>query len=236
MAAAEKFADLLAAAYFTSAATSLAATTLIAYRIYSVPKQENCSSRRFKQILDIIVQSGVVYSLSLLTMAISTVIVNGNIVGTQSLAFLAYANSLSVFIPVRGPFICNFCGLILCNNNLLREYRQPSWLLVLVFLLQTPPFPRAQSTCPDFNFTRVPPNIQVLWRTGKSLQALVPLTLIEYRLVIGNKVAPKRNIDKDNCKMCFILRILDIMLVLSLILAPFSCRCQQNIVRVATVS
>ncbi|KAF8188730.1 hypothetical protein BJ912DRAFT_1042509 [Pholiota molesta] len=99
MAAAAKFADLLAAAYFTSAATSLTATTLIAYRIYSVPKQENSSSRRFKQILDIIVQSGVVYSLSLLTMAISTVIVNGNIVGTQSLAFLAYANSLSVFIP-----------------------------------------------------------------------------------------------------------------------------------------
>ncbi|KAF8188717.1 hypothetical protein BJ912DRAFT_968312 [Pholiota molesta] len=61
---------VVAAAFFTTSATSFVTTVLIAYRIYSTAKHEGVSGRRFKHIIDIIVQSGAVYSLSLLQLAI----------------------------------------------------------------------------------------------------------------------------------------------------------------------
>ncbi|KDR69171.1 hypothetical protein GALMADRAFT_145576 [Galerina marginata CBS 339.88] len=61
--------SLLFAGYFVSFATSLMATLLIAYRVYSVSKQGTGSAQRFRRIIEIMVQTAAVYSLALLGIA-----------------------------------------------------------------------------------------------------------------------------------------------------------------------
>lgn len=93
---------LLAAAFFMSFATTLVTTALIAYRIYSVSKQPGVSSRRLKHIIDIVVQSGAIYALSQLTIAIAGVVSKPNTLpSTRIVAFQAYAENLNVAFAVR---------------------------------------------------------------------------------------------------------------------------------------
>jgi hypothetical protein len=61
------------AGYFTTFATSFVTTLLIAYRIHAVATR-GTSQRRFRHITAIVVESGAVYSLSLLFGAITTVV------------------------------------------------------------------------------------------------------------------------------------------------------------------
>ena len=97
---------LVSAQYFLALATSVATTCLIAYKIHSVSKQSAglgfSSHQRFKHILDVIVQSSVVYSLTLLLMAIGFVLPEeiGDGRNTRGFAFLNYSAVLGLVISV----------------------------------------------------------------------------------------------------------------------------------------
>lgn len=90
------------AAYFLSFGTTLVTTVLIAYRIYSVSKQQGVSSKRLKHIMDIVVQSGAVYALSQLTAALAGVVPGSTLIlNTRNIAFQDFALILNVAVAVR---------------------------------------------------------------------------------------------------------------------------------------
>jgi hypothetical protein len=100
---------LLATAYFTSFATTLVTTILIAYRIYSVSKAQGASSRRFKHVMDIVVQSGVIYALSQFTSALAGVVPGSNFLSnTRDRAFQDYTPLLNLAIAVRAFYVYNY--------------------------------------------------------------------------------------------------------------------------------
>ncbi|KAF8186755.1 hypothetical protein BJ912DRAFT_970635 [Pholiota molesta] len=96
--------DLLAAALFMSFATTLVSTLLIAYRIYSVSKQQLPSSRRFNHIIDIVIQSGAIYAFSQLAFAIGSILTSTGF-NTRKIAFLDYTSALSEAITGILPTI-----------------------------------------------------------------------------------------------------------------------------------
>lgn len=84
--------------YFVSAATSLTATFLIAYRINSLSKDGLSESRgRFKQIIEMLVQSVIFYSLALVVQAVAVVIPFA-IANTRLFALETF--SASILIPI----------------------------------------------------------------------------------------------------------------------------------------
>ena len=67
--------DLLASGYFSSFACTISSTLLIVYQIYnSLLNRDNHSKKRFIHIVDVLVQSAAVYSLTLLVAAIVLVV------------------------------------------------------------------------------------------------------------------------------------------------------------------
>jgi hypothetical protein len=109
---ANTFNGLVAAAYFTTFATSVITTTLIAYRIYACTSQTGLSRERYRHILDIVIQSGAVYSLTALATAISGVLPGGsNIMDTRSISAQNYIQALSVYVSVRFPFMRRSCSI-----------------------------------------------------------------------------------------------------------------------------
>ncbi|KAF9476769.1 hypothetical protein BDN70DRAFT_934790 [Pholiota conissans] len=62
------------AGYIITAFTTLVCTILISYRIHSFSKLQAFSTRRFKHIADIVIQSGAVYSLSLIVCGIAIMV------------------------------------------------------------------------------------------------------------------------------------------------------------------
>lgn len=93
--------NLLAAGFFVSFGTSLMATSLIAYRIWTVYKSDGKSLKRFKNILDIIIQSAAINSVALLLTAITLIIPDsGNIFNAPLFALGNYAKAFFVAISV----------------------------------------------------------------------------------------------------------------------------------------
>ncbi|PPQ85710.1 hypothetical protein CVT25_002478 [Psilocybe cyanescens] len=98
--------NLLAAGFFVSFGTSLMATLLIAYRIWTVYQADGKSLRRFKNILDIIIQSAAINSIALLLTAITLVIPDsGNIFNAPLFALGNYAKAFFVAISGLAPTI-----------------------------------------------------------------------------------------------------------------------------------
>ncbi|KDR69420.1 hypothetical protein GALMADRAFT_919949 [Galerina marginata CBS 339.88] len=87
-----------------SVMTSMAATTLIAFRIHSISNQENTPRGQFKHIIEIVVQSAVIYSLALLLQLASNV---HPIVATDTvfLAYSQYAGSLAFVLSGLVPTV-----------------------------------------------------------------------------------------------------------------------------------
>ncbi|KAF9479471.1 hypothetical protein BDN70DRAFT_690202 [Pholiota conissans] len=115
------FNRLLAAAYFITASTTIVTTTLIAYRIYSVTKQEGVSADRFKQVTDIVIQSGAVNSLTLLSLAI-IIIVNGgfhSITDTRSFAAVNYMWSILSILGISTTILVARVALLADETTLL---------------------------------------------------------------------------------------------------------------------
>ncbi|KAF9473263.1 hypothetical protein BDN70DRAFT_937576 [Pholiota conissans] len=73
-----RLAKVAAAGILLAGSTTIITTALIAYRIYSFLRHQDISNRKFNHIIDIVVQSGAIYSLSLLCLGLSNVI-NENI-------------------------------------------------------------------------------------------------------------------------------------------------------------
>lgn len=93
--------SLLSAGFFVSFATSILSTSLIAYRIYVIYVENGKSVRRFKYILDIIVQSAAINSIPLLLTAITLVLPDsGNIANAPLFALGDYAKAFFVAISV----------------------------------------------------------------------------------------------------------------------------------------
>ena len=99
--------DLLASGYFSSFSCTISSTLLIVYQIYnSLSNQDNHSKKRFMHIVDVLVQSAAVYSLTLLVAAIAVVVwvtCGDNSSPTVPMnAVLSYeANAILFFVSVR---------------------------------------------------------------------------------------------------------------------------------------
>ena len=94
---------LLGTQAFLTFVTTLVTTLLIAYRLYASWEQDlpERSKRRIKQILEILTQSAVVYSLVALAQAISFVLPGAS--GSSNLSLVAsqaYLNVLFLFVSV----------------------------------------------------------------------------------------------------------------------------------------
>ncbi|KAF9473657.1 hypothetical protein BDN70DRAFT_937278 [Pholiota conissans] len=77
----------LSAAFFMSFATTLVTTVLIAFRIYTVTKRDGLSSRRFKHVMDIVIQPGAVYALSQFTAAMAGEVPGSATLNPRNIAF-----------------------------------------------------------------------------------------------------------------------------------------------------
>ncbi|KDR71341.1 hypothetical protein GALMADRAFT_144028 [Galerina marginata CBS 339.88] len=97
---------LLPAVLFLSTAISLSTTILIVFRFYSIGKQHGDSVRRFRHILDIIVQSSAIYSLTSLIGAIGIVLPGSdNIANTWLFSYGLYTEVLNFAITGMAPTI-----------------------------------------------------------------------------------------------------------------------------------
>ncbi|KDR81224.1 hypothetical protein GALMADRAFT_136254 [Galerina marginata CBS 339.88] len=89
--------NLDGAGYFVSAATSLLTTLLIAYRIHFIFRHDGASRGRFKHLIEILIQSSAVYSLTLLMNAISVILP----IDETNTQFFAFQNYIP-FTPISG--------------------------------------------------------------------------------------------------------------------------------------
>ncbi|KDR69656.1 hypothetical protein GALMADRAFT_918004 [Galerina marginata CBS 339.88] len=113
------FGGLESALYFVSVATSLTGTVLIAFRIHSVSSNDSegvLSLERFKDIIEIVVQSAVLYSLALLVPAI------GNIV-PPNIPFANYSGAICS--PIKGLAPTIMVARV-CTANANNSTSQPS--------------------------------------------------------------------------------------------------------------
>ncbi|KAF9471984.1 hypothetical protein BDN70DRAFT_925900 [Pholiota conissans] len=91
-----KFNSVAATGFVIAACTTLVTTTLIAYRINSFLKLQEMSRRRFAHIVDIVVQSGLVYSMSIVLYA-ATVIMNAVTAGHVNTLQFEFENWVQTF-------------------------------------------------------------------------------------------------------------------------------------------
>jgi hypothetical protein len=92
--------ELLSAALFITFGTTVVTTILIAYRIYSVVRQDGVdnSKRRFVHVLEVLIQSSAAYSLASFVNAVSGIIpFNGAVTNSMPLIALQY---------YMGPIFC----------------------------------------------------------------------------------------------------------------------------------
>lgn len=88
-----------AGGYLASFLTTLVTTGLIAYKIYSVSNEDKAARGNFKHILDILVQSGVIYALALLVTAceslkLLTLVSTNGVTSTQLFGLQSYSSAL----------------------------------------------------------------------------------------------------------------------------------------------
>ena len=95
-----KINDIESAGYFLSAFTSLLATALIAWRIHTISQESGRSRRRFSNIIEIVVQSALLYSLALLIQGIAFTIPFTSL-ETRDFALVRYAKIILTYVSVR---------------------------------------------------------------------------------------------------------------------------------------
>lgn len=97
---AAKTGDVLISATLVSLSTTVASTFLISYRIYSIGRQDGGSVRRFRHILEIVVESSAVYSLSSVVAAVGYILIIDSPLNTGVVAAESYGSSLAFVISV----------------------------------------------------------------------------------------------------------------------------------------
>ena len=107
--------DFIASGYFLSFACTISTTLIIVYRIYnSISNQEHHSKKRFIHIVDVLVQSAAVYSLTLMVAAIvAVVLATARDIATVSMyavlnyegtAILAFVSVCTFGVHILGKF------------------------------------------------------------------------------------------------------------------------------------
>ncbi|KAF9481901.1 hypothetical protein BDN70DRAFT_991526 [Pholiota conissans] len=81
------FNKVSAAGIVISACTTIITTSLITYRIHSFLRNQEITSKKFRHIIDVIVQSGAVYSASVLVYGVSAALIGQNGMPTVILSF-----------------------------------------------------------------------------------------------------------------------------------------------------
>ncbi|KDR69421.1 hypothetical protein GALMADRAFT_255912 [Galerina marginata CBS 339.88] len=102
--AARIFGFMQIALFSISFTGSMAATILIAFRIHSMSNQENTHGGRFKHVIEIVVQSAVIYSLTLL-LQIAYTVQPLSASDTVYFAFYNYASSLAFVLAGLVPTV-----------------------------------------------------------------------------------------------------------------------------------
>ncbi|PPQ90956.1 hypothetical protein CVT25_015682, partial [Psilocybe cyanescens] len=100
--------EFIAAGMFTTFACTLFTTLLIIYRIYPVTYREggfSNTTQRFKFILDILIQSAALHSLTSLAYAIASVLPLDNTDNAALLSTQIYSSSLFFFIAGAAPTV-----------------------------------------------------------------------------------------------------------------------------------
>ncbi|KAF9477077.1 hypothetical protein BDN70DRAFT_934497 [Pholiota conissans] len=83
--------------------TTLISTALIAYRIHSFLKHQDILTKKFSHIMDIIIQSGALYSASILVLGVATVLNSSIVEGHPTVLLITFnfwANSIA--FPLAG--------------------------------------------------------------------------------------------------------------------------------------
>jgi peptidoglycan biosynthesis protein MviN/MurJ (putative lipid II flippase) len=94
---------LVAAGNLATFSSTISSTLLIVYQIYhSLSQQNDYSKRRFLHIVDVLVQSAVMYALALLVVAIVEVfITSGQGVTLPMFVAISYGAAIVYFVSVR---------------------------------------------------------------------------------------------------------------------------------------
>jgi len=110
-----------------TAATSIIATCILGARIYSSTSLNRQARRRYTHIIEIMMQSSLLYSLSMLALAIATLTDNGNLFSIRSIDLNAqvYTNALSVITTVWYSLALIFRAISDYLDNRLRHSHQP---------------------------------------------------------------------------------------------------------------
>jgi hypothetical protein len=99
--------DLAASGYISSFCSTISSTLLIVYRIHnSLSNQDNRSKKRFRHIVDVLVQSATLYSLALMVPAIGLIvpIACGNKFTLSTFAMETYGATPILFFVSVHPF------------------------------------------------------------------------------------------------------------------------------------
>ncbi|KAF9475174.1 hypothetical protein BDN70DRAFT_957832 [Pholiota conissans] len=96
-----KLAKVIAAGIFVSGCNTAIATVQIAYRIHLFLKHQGMSSRKFRHVTNLVLQSGIVYSLSLLIYSVLTILMTQSTTPSAQIFSLAIWANIFVF-PLAG--------------------------------------------------------------------------------------------------------------------------------------
>ncbi|KAF9554291.1 hypothetical protein CPC08DRAFT_713033 [Agrocybe pediades] len=91
---------ILSSAYFASFASSIIATLLIAYRIYSVSKKETRYAQRFRNVLEMVVQSAAFYSMALFVTAVIETLPPETALEVSAVASQSW--TITLLVPITG--------------------------------------------------------------------------------------------------------------------------------------
>jgi len=128
----EKYNILQGSSYCVIAATSMTATLIISAHIYSSTRLNVGAQRRYRHIAEIMIQSAVLYSLSMIAQAVSIFIKNANInmLSSSILNANTYTSVMAVITTVCYFWSLSFDPDGFAKYDRLRHLRPLSWLPV----------------------------------------------------------------------------------------------------------
>jgi len=97
-------ADIESAFTFVSSATSLVASLLIAYRIYALTRNEDKVRRRYMPIVEIVIQSVIIYSVALVVLGFSGILPLHATINQYTRDMTDYMTTITSIIAVRALF------------------------------------------------------------------------------------------------------------------------------------
>jgi len=94
--------DIESAFTFVSSTTSLVASLLIAYRIYTLTRNEDKIRRRYMPIVEIVIQSVIIYSVALVVLGFSGILPLHATINQYTRDMTDYMTTITSIIAVGG--------------------------------------------------------------------------------------------------------------------------------------